>query len=154
MSGNGKKHEPVMSHDPLADLGGAPEPALVPEPESPVAETPPPAEAQAKEPEPEPVLQQVAEPAAASDSALMLDDALTIPDVAEVLERFRSSMDMGGALKINGAALEQLDAAGIQLICAAVKDARSQSMEVVWEGVSDHLRTSATLLGLASDLGI
>ena len=103
---------------------------------------------------PEPVPQQAAEPVAGSEGAVMLGDALSIPDVAEVLERFRSSMDMGGALKINGAELEQLDAAGIQLICAAVKDARSQSVEVVWEGVSDRLRASATLLGLASDLGI
>lgn len=91
--------------------------------------------------------------AADKNAALDLGDALTIAEVGETHERLRETLDLG-ALRLEAGELEQLDAAGVQLLCAAVIEARRQQMEVEWAGVSPRLREAAERLGVQETLAL
>ena len=134
MSANGKGKAEVMAHDPLADI----------EVEAVEAETPPPA---GEAPE------TVADDVAAAD-VIDLGDSLTIRDVGELHGRLCAALDLGGDLRIDAGALEQVDAAGIQLLCALARDARNQGFELQWQGVSDRLAAGVRQLGLEAELSV
>jgi ABC-type transporter Mla MlaB component len=133
--------EPLIMHDPLADLDwdDADEPAaMVAGGIEPVA--PQPAE--------------LPELPMDSDGTVLLGDSLAIQDVAEALEKFRSALELGDTLRIGAADLEQVDGAGLQLLCAVVRAARAQAIDVVWEGTSKPLREAAENLGLDMELAL
>ena len=133
VSGNGKGG--VMAHDPLADL------------EQDTADAPPEAASEAGEDVPE------AAPAADTQAGgISLGDSLTIEEVGELRERLRAGLDLGGTLNIHAAEVEQVDAAGIQLLCAAARDARNQGLDLAWDGVSDRLQAAVRQLGLEGEL--
>ncbi len=127
MTAKGKDKAGVMAHDPLADIDG---------------ETP----EQTAESEPVP------EAEAETPGGLGLGDSLTIADVGELRERLRSGLDLGGTLNIDAADVEQVDAAGIQLLCVMARDARNQGLDVAWSGVSDRLSAAVRQLGLEDEL--
>ncbi len=131
MTTKGADKGQVMSHDPLADLDAGPDEAQQ-------------AAAGAVAPE-----NQVA----AADDALQLGECLGIADVGPVQERLRELLDRG-AMRIDAGDLEQVDAAGVQLLCSAVKDARRQEIDVQWVQVSDTLTAAARQLGLGEALGL
>ena len=91
------------------------------------------------------------EPAALPPDAVALGTSLTIADVGELSERLRAGLDLGYNLKIHAADVEQMDAAGIQLLCAVARDARNQGLEVVWNGVSERLNAAVRQLGLEDE---
>ncbi len=131
MTAKGKGKAGVMAHDPLADM----------DPETP---------------------QQTAKAAADAEAApgdeaeapecVALGDSLTIADVGELRERLRGGLDLGGTLNIDAGDVEQVDAAGIQLLCAVARDARNQGLDVAWTGVSDRLAAAVRQLGLEDEL--
>ncbi len=140
MTENAKGKGAVMAHDPLADL----DPEAAP---------------QAPAPEPQAVAQVPADTpgeAAAADAAeaagVNLGDSLTIADVGELRERLRGELDLGGTLSIRAGEVAQLDAAGIQLLCAVARDARNQGLELAWDGVSARLESAVLQLGLQDEL--
>jgi anti-anti-sigma regulatory factor len=99
-----------------------------------------------------------AEAAAAADAAeaagVNLGDSLTIADVGELRERLRGELDLGGTLSIRAGEVEQLDAAGIQLLCAVARDARNQGLELAWDGVSARLESAVLQLGLQGEVAL
>lgn len=83
-----------------------------------------------------------------------LGASLTIPEVTEALDRLRALLDQGDdPLRLQGSGLEQVDGAGVQLLCALVKGARDRGRAVIWEGASPTLRAAAGQLGLERALG-
>ncbi len=58
-------------------------------------------------------------------------------------ERLREALDLGGELQLDASELEQVDAAGMQLLCALMKSAKRQEVQVSWSGVSDRLCDAA-----------
>lgn len=125
MTAKPKAKEPMMSHDPLADMASVEEPV-----EAPPGEVEP------------------------ADTPLALGSSLSIQDVALLLEKLRPALDLGGTLRLAAGEVEQVDAAGVQLLCAAVKDARAQNLDVQWDGVSERLRQAAAQLGLEQALAL
>lgn len=87
------------------------------------------------------------------DEPIMVGEALCISDVMAFREQLRTALDLG-RLHLDGSALEQTDAAGVQLLCAAVRDARQQGRTVAWKGVSPQLLAAAQRLGLEKELGL
>ena len=68
--------------------------------------------------------------------------------------------DLMGALAANqpvvidGASVERLHSAAIQVLCAFVRDRRSAGLEVQWGSTSQCLREAAELLGVERMLGL
>lgn len=58
----------------------------------------------------------------------------------------------GGELAIDGRAVTRIDAAGLQLLCAAVATARTTGRRVRWVGASPVLVAGAATLGLTAAL--
>jgi len=149
MAANGNGKGAVMAHDPLADMAM--------EEASPEVQTPSPESAS------ETVAEEVAEEAmakedttteetaVASSQSIELGATLSIADVGELRGRLRDGMDLGG-LTIHAGDVEQVDAAGIQLLCAVTRDARNQGVELTWSGVSERLGNAVRQLGLEDEL--
>jgi ABC-type transporter Mla MlaB component len=129
MAGNSDGRESLMAQDPLAELDGCEIPGAGP--------------TQGVDPS-----SRGTEQAA---DRVDLGDSLTIPDVGQVHERLRAALDLG-ALRIAAGDLTQVDAAGVQLLCALVKSARAEARALAWDGVSERLREAVRQLGLESEL--
>jgi ABC-type transporter Mla MlaB component len=131
MTAEGRNKGGVMAHDPLADMeSGAADQA---------EET---AETQAS-----------AAPTAGADT-IDLGDSLTIADVGELRERLRAALDLGGTLSVGAGDVEQVDAAGVQLLCAVAREADQQGIAVDWNGVSGRLKDAVVRLGLENALSL
>lgn len=72
-----------------------------------------------------------------------------VPTRAALLERLPT-----GRLTIDATALEVVDTAGFQLLCALVATARDRGLEPRWRGVRPHIASAARRLGLCSHLGV
>jgi anti-anti-sigma regulatory factor len=60
----------------------------------------------------------------------------------------------GGQLTLDASAVARIDAAGLQLLCAAVAAARSAGRPVSWTAVSDTVIEGARTLALEAALGL
>ena len=69
---------------------------------------------------------------------------------AELAER----LDESGHVQIDGAAVDRVDTAGLQLLAAFVRDLQADARSVEWIGCSAALRRAATALGLGVALGL
>lgn len=59
-----------------------------------------------------------------------------------------------GAVVIDGTRLTRIDAATLQLLCAAAEAARRGGAALTWRAVPDALLGAATTLGLIDALGL
>ena len=121
------KKEPLMSHDPLADLG--------------IEETPTSVDAD---------VQNKGDP----DSALQFAASLTIGDVGDFYEVCHQALDDSGPFILDAEAVEVIDGAGIQMIAACVKEAIEQGREVRWQSTSEALVRAARIMGVDESLSL
>jgi ABC-type transporter Mla MlaB component len=63
-------------------------------------------------------------------------------------------LDDSGTVQIDGAAVDRVDTAGLQLLAAFIRDLQAQLRAVEWIGCSAALRRAANSLGLAVALGL
>ncbi len=131
-----KSSDPVMNHDPLQGMEPSAEPA---DDGAGLNTTAPSVEATAP---------------AAKENVVTLGESLTIQDVAGMLETLRRSLELGGTVTLNAGELDQVDGAGIQLLCTFVKEAVNQHIEVKWVATAEKLQSAAELLGLAEVLNL
>ncbi len=150
------RKKPVMSHDPLAEVGEGAAPvqqAAAPKTRRKRAPARKKAAARkAADPQPEVVAEQVVDeqvtmPAKADDNVL-LPGSITIMDVGELREPLLGHLDGSAALAIDGSEVESIEGAGVQLLAAFFKTANEKGIELSWVGASDSLRTAARLAGL------
>lgn len=120
-----KKTE-VMSHDPLADLAAE----IAPDTTGGTVHV---------EPEPERVT---------------LPASLTVADVAEVQEMLCGHLDLTDVVVLDGADVESIDGAGLQLLAVFQKAAMQKQLAVEWHAASDGLCAAAHQIGLADLLGL
>lgn len=59
-----------------------------------------------------------------------------------------------GELAFDASGVTRIDAAGLQLLYAAVVEARSRGVRVSWAGASASVRDGARILGLAAALAL
>ena len=84
---------------------------------------------------------------------LVLPEHLTLPHLGELRGRFASLLEAGDA-RLDGSGVARVDAAGLQLLFALQQAAADATRRVLWESPSAALRETATLLGLAAELGL
>lgn len=122
----------VMSHDPLAGIeDGELE------------------EAQQGSTAPEPLAEGELEA-----DILLLPSSLTIADVTEYQAQLLRSLEQGGPSQIDGREIDAIDGAGLQLLCAFVKELSDKSLPVSWVGASEVLIDSAGRMGVVQTLQI
>jgi len=119
------KNKPLVSHDPLADLG--------------IEEAPAPVGADAPDTE---------------NSVLQFEASLTISDVGDFYEVCHQALENTGPFVLDGEAIEVIDGAGLQMIGACVKEAIEQGREVRWQATSAALVRAAQVMGLDEILGL
>jgi len=85
---------------------------------------------------------------------LLLEGSLGIAEAEAMHQRLSQILDAHVDITIQSEDLSRVDAAGVQLMYAFVKEAKSRSITVKWASVSDALEEAATMLGLHDGLGI
>jgi len=83
---------------------------------------------------------------------IVLDGALGIAEVEAMHQQLSAILDAGVEISIATKNLSSVDAAGVQLLYAFVKEAKIRSLALTWESVSDVLMETATVLGLCEGM--
>lgn len=78
----------------------------------------------------------------------------SIKDVAVLKQSLQAVVDLTDDVVIEAGAVERLDTAAVQLLCAFVHQRASLSRKVVWRGGSAVLAEAARLLGVATLLAL
>jgi len=94
--------------------------------------------------------------AAAADphvEVLDLGSTLTIKNVDQWHGRFESALGGAKNIKIEAAALDQVDGTGLQLLCSFFTTAREIELSICWGETSARLGQSARLFGACTVLG-
>ena len=157
-----KKASPI-GFDPLAWMkGGTGSPSAKPDanskktsvaPEAPKQEvTPAPVSAPA---EAKPVRAE-SKPAApvppAGPKAIVLGESLTMTQVMPLYNELKQALTKQKQIVLEAAAVETVDAAGLQLLDALMREAQACQVEVSWREPSGVLSQSAKTLGLTDKL--
>ena len=153
-----KKKASPIGFDPLAWMKGgstakadASAKKTVSEPEA-VAATPAPVSAPVAA-KPAPV---EAKPAAAvppaGPKAIVLGDSLTITQVMPLYNELKQALTKHKQIVLEAAAVDAVDAAGLQLLDALMREAQACQVEVTWHEPSAMLSQSAKTLGLAGKM--
>lgn len=82
-----------------------------------------------------------------------LGEFLVIQQVMSVCDHLKQALLQGSVLVLGVDRLEQVDGAGVQLLCAVMKEAKVVGARIEWEGHSAALQESARRMGLAAFLG-
>ncbi len=93
-------------------------------------------------------------PKIAANDAFVLPEKFTIALAAETFQRLMGQVEKGRDIALEGGGVQRIDAAGVQLLLVvqqALKEARNT---LRWVTVSDALRESVNLLGLADQLAL
>jgi ABC-type transporter Mla MlaB component len=80
---------------------------------------------------------------------IVLASACTVKDAAALKSALCDALDDERAVALDAGAVERIDTAALQLVCAFVRDRKAQSKAVYWKSVSDAMREAARLLGAA-----
>ena len=84
---------------------------------------------------------------AATRANLELPAALDATGASELLARLVAAL-RGSEIAIDGSKIQQIDAAGVQLLCALVRAAQRRGVALRWTVVSPMLVTCVRLLGV------
>ncbi|MBV8854256.1 MAG: STAS domain-containing protein [Sinobacteraceae bacterium] len=77
-----------------------------------------------------------------------------ISDAAEFKSALTPLVSAASVVMLDASALQRIDGAALQLLCAFVRERRSHGRATEWRAVPAALRQAAGLLGLASELGL
>ena len=97
---------------------------------------------------------------AAAVAPLALPAELTIYSVGELHPQWlawlgeTATSDISVPATLQGAAVDQIDGAGLQLLLALQHSLKGQGRAVRWQGASDALRHAAAALGLTGALSL
>ena len=85
---------------------------------------------------------------------IVFEDSLDVTLVAGYLAQFSQLLNEQKSIVLNGADIERVDGAGLQLLAAFFKSAELQQISVQWQGVSDSLKYGAKISGLTGVLAL
>jgi anti-anti-sigma factor len=90
--------------------------------------------------------------ARADKSTLVLTGELTIADAATLHESLLAAFGAASAVRLDLTGVVYVDAAILQLVCAAQKSAAAHGGQIILQGVQDSVIQDARMLGLESVL--
>jgi len=100
------------------------------------------------------VTEAAAEPAAAGDPIVVLAANCSVKDAAALKTSLCAFSNHGDAVTLDVSAVERVDTATMQLLCAFVRDRNSRNQGVTWRGESPALQDAVHLLGVSALLGL
>ena len=83
---------------------------------------------------------------------LILQSECTLASAAELKETLCELLGRSGTVALDGAAVERIDTATLQLLAAFVRDRRLAGGTLQWRATSPALRSAAQLLGMEAML--
>lgn len=142
--------EPVVdaSLEPASDVSIEPTAAVVAEPVAEVAAEPVVESAEAV------VAEAAAEPVVASAPIVVLASNCSVKDAAALKTSLCACSNHGDAVTLDVSAVERVDTATMQLLCAFVRDRSDRNQSVTWRGESAALQDAVRLLGVGALLGL
>lgn len=93
------------------------------------------------------------EPAAQVEPVIVLAANCSVKDAAALKTSLCAAALDSAAVTLDASAVERVDTATIQLLCAFVRDRSSRNQGVTWRGESQALQDAARLLGVRALLG-
>jgi ABC-type transporter Mla MlaB component len=75
-----------------------------------------------------------------------------ISSAGELKSALSALLATPGEVQLDVGALQRIDTAGLQLLCAFVRERNSQGRSTTWLGTTEVLGTAARLLGLSAEL--
>jgi ABC-type transporter Mla MlaB component len=90
----------------------------------------------------------VGQSGSSQESAVSCGAILTIAAVCELQISLRESLKSVSLVRLDASKVERVDAAGLQLLCAFVRDAAASGKSIRWNHPSQTLISSAKLLRL------
>jgi anti-anti-sigma regulatory factor len=83
---------------------------------------------------------------------LRLDARVTIAQAADLHRTLAARVMDGGPIVLDGTAVQEIDTAILQLLASLWRTTRERGTACAWQGTSDVLRNTATLIGVAEVL--
>lgn len=88
-------------------------------------------------------------------STITLPPSITIQSVGVDHKAFVEQLSaIEGPVKIDGATVEEIDTAGLQLLLAMINELTSRSVETQWHSPSQVLLQTAATLGMSTALAL
>jgi ABC-type transporter Mla MlaB component len=95
----------------------------------------------------------VANVASASEPVIVLAANCSVKDAAALKTSLSKVAKQNAAVTLDTSAVERVDTATMQLLCAFVRDRSGREQRVTWRGESQALQDAARLLGVRALLG-
>lgn len=89
-----------------------------------------------------------------SQTVIACGDSLDISGVGELHQQLSKALKGGQAVAFDASQVQRADAAGLQLLAAFCRTARSRGVTVNWRQASEVFTQSASLLGLDDMLAV
>jgi anti-anti-sigma regulatory factor len=83
-----------------------------------------------------------------------LGSRLTIAEVTELHRALLPLLAAGEPIHIDGTDVQEVDTAVLQLLVSLWRTAATQGIPVAWRGVSEVLRKSAAIIGIAGHIDL
>lgn len=100
------------------------------------------------------VIEAAAEPAPVGDPLVVLAANCSVKDAAALKTSLCAFSNHGDAVTLDVSAVERVDTATMQLLCAFVRDRNGRNQGVTWRGESEALQDAVRLLGVGALLGL
>lgn len=100
------------------------------------------------------VVAEAAEPAVVGDPIVVLASNCSVKDAAALKSSLCAFSNHGDAVTLDVSAVERVDTATMQLLCAFVRDRSGRNQSVAWRGESAALQDAVRLLGVSALLGL
>jgi ABC-type transporter Mla MlaB component len=91
--------------------------------------------------------------AGAVDPVIVLAANCSVKDAASLKTSLCAVANESGAVTLDTSAVERVDTATMQLLCAFVRDRGTRNQSIVWRGQSQALHDAVRLLGVGALLG-
>ncbi|GFE86254.1 STAS domain-containing protein [Steroidobacter agaridevorans] len=108
----------------------------------------------AAEPAAEAVVAESAEAVVVGDPIVVLASNCSVKDAAALKSSLCAFSNHGDAVTLDVSAVERVDTATMQLLCAFVRDRSGRNQSVAWRGESAALQDAVRLLGVGALLGL
>lgn len=105
----------------------------------------------------EPAVAEASEPvvveATQADALIVLAANCSVKDATSLKTSLCAVANESAAVTLDASAVERVDTATMQLLCAFVRDRSARNLSIVWRGQSQALHDAIRLLGVGSLLG-
>lgn len=99
------------------------------------------------------VAEAVVEPAVIGDPIVVLNSNCSVKDAAALKTSLLAFAKHSDAVTLDVSAVERVDTATMQLLCAFVRDRGGRNQNITWRGESQALQDAVRLLGVGALLG-